>query len=330
MKKVEKKVTKIGVMTSGGDAPGMNAAIRAVVRTGLYCGLEVYGIMRGYQGMIEDDITRLESRSVANIIQRGGTILKTARCKEFFDYEGRKKAYENLKKKGINGLVIIGGDGSFRGAVKFNEEFNVPCVGIAGTIDKDIHGTDFTIGFDTAVNTAVEAIDKIRDTMDAHDRIFVIEVMGRDAGYIALHSGIATGAENILIPERKTDIDELLKSLQETKRRKKLVNLIVVAEGENFGGADEVQKKILQEIPTAEIRVCILGHIQRGGSPSCLDRLLASRMGYHAIECLIEGRYNVFVGILNNKMHYIPLDDAVKTKGKIADEWMKIVKILAS
>ena len=330
MKKVEKKVTKIGVMTSGGDAPGMNAAIRAVVRTGLYYGLEVYGIMRGYQGMIEDDITRLESRSVANIIQRGGTILKTARCKEFFDYEGRKKAYENLKKKGINGLVIIGGDGSFRGAVKFNEEFNIPCIGIAGTIDKDIHGTDFTIGFDTAVNTAVEAIDKIRDTMDAHDRIFVIEVMGRDAGYIALHSGIATGAENILIPERKTDIDELLKSLQETKRRKKLVNLIVVAEGENSGGADEVQKKILQEIPTAEIRVCILGHIQRGGSPSCLDRLLASRMGYHSIECLIEGRYNVFVGILNNKMHYIPLEDAVKTKGKIADEWMKIVKILAS
>ena len=330
MKKVEKKVTRIGVMTSGGDAPGMNAAIRAVVRTGLYNGLEVYGVMRGYQGMIEDDITKLESRSVANIIQRGGTILKTARCKEFFEYEGRKKAYENLKRKGINGLVIIGGDGSFRGAVKFNEEFNIPCVGIAGTIDKDIHGTDFTIGFDTAVNTAVEAIDKIRDTMDAHDRIFVIEVMGRDAGYIALHSGIATGAENILIPERKTDIDELLKGLHETKRRKKLVNLIVVAEGENFGGADEVQKKILEEIPSAEIRVCILGHIQRGGSPSCLDRLIASRMGYHAIECLIEGRFNVFVGILNNKMHYIPLADAVKTKGKIADEWMKIVKILAS
>ena len=330
MKKVEKKVTRIGVLTSGGDAPGMNAAIRAVVRTGLYNELEVFGIMRGYQGMIEDDISKLESRSVANIIQRGGTILKTARCKEFFDYDGRKKAYENLKNKGIDGLVIIGGDGSFRGAVKFTQEFNIPCVGIAGTIDKDIHGTDFTIGFDTAVNTAVEAIDKIRDTMDAHDRIFVIEVMGRDAGYIALHSGIATGAENILIPERKTDIDELLKSLQETKKRKKLVNLIVVAEGENFGGADEVQKKILKEIPTAEIRVCILGHIQRGGSPSCLDRLLASRMGYHAIECLLEGRHNVFVGIQNNKMHYIPLEDAVKTKGKIGDEWMKIVKILAS
>jgi len=330
LKNLEKKVTKVGVLTSGGDAPGMNAAIRAVVRTGIYNGLEVYGIMRGYQGLIEDDIARMESRSVANIIQRGGTILKTARCKEFFDYPGRKKGYENLKKREIDALVVIGGDGSFRGAVKFNQEFNIPCIGIAGTIDKDIHGTDFTIGFDTAVNTAVEAIDKIRDTMDAHDRIFVIEVMGRDAGYIALHSGIATGAENILIPERKTDIDALVSGLQETERRKKLVNLIVVAEGENFGGAAEVQKRILANLPNAEIRVCILGHIQRGGSPSCLDRLIASRMGYHAIECLIEGRYNVFVGIMNNKMHYIPLENAVKTKGKIGDEWLKIVKILAS
>ena len=330
MKKIEKKVSRIGVLTSGGDAPGMNAAIRAVVRTGIYNELEVHGIMRGYQGLIEDDIMKLESRSVANIIQRGGTILKTARCKEFYDYEGRKKGYENLKKREIDAMIIIGGDGSFRGAVKFSQEFNIPCIGIAGTIDKDIYGTDFTIGFDTAVNTAVEAIDKIRDTMDAHDRIFVIEVMGRDAGYIALHSGIATGAENILIPERKTDIDALVTGLQETKKRKKLVNLIVVAEGENFGGADEVQRKILKEIPTAEIRVCILGHIQRGGSPSCLDRLIASRMGYHSVECLIEGRYNVFVGIMNNKMHYIPLENAVKTKGKIGDEWLKIVKILAS
>ena len=330
MKRVEKKVTKIGLLTSGGDAPGMNAAVRAVVRTGLYYGMEVYGIMRGYMGMIEDDIVKLESRSVANIIQRGGTILKTARCKEFFNYAGRQKAYENLKKRGIDCLVIIGGDGSFRGAVEFSREFGVPCIGIAGTIDKDIYGTDFTIGFDTAVNTAVEAIDKIRDTMDAHDRIFVIEVMGRDAGYIALHSGIATGAENILIPERKTDIDAVITSLQETERRKKLVNLIVVAEGEKFGGASEVQRRIQEDLPNAEIRVCILGHIQRGGSPSCLDRLIASRMGYHAVECLMEGRYNVFVGIMNNKMHYIPLEAAVKTKGTISDEWLKIVKILAS
>jgi len=325
-----KKITKIGVFTSGGDSPGMNAAIRAVVRTGIYHGLEVYGIMRGYQGMIEDDIYRMESRSVANIIQRGGTILKTARCKEFFEYEGRKKAYENLKRRGINGLVVIGGDGSFRGAVKFNHEFDIPCIGIAGTIDKDIHGTDFTIGFDTAVNTAVEAIDKIRDTMDAHDRIFIIEVMGRDAGYIALHSGIATGAENILIPELKSDIEEIIKTLQEKERRKKLVNLIVVAEGDENGGANEIQRILKEILPKAEIRVCILGHIQRGGSPSCIDRLIASRMGYHAIESLMEGRFNVFVGILNNKMHYIPLENAVKNKGKISDQWMKIVKILAS
>ncbi len=325
-----KKVTRIGVLTSGGDAPGMNAAIRAVVRTGIYHGLEVHGIMRGYQGLIEDDIYRMESRSVANIIQRGGTMLKTARCKEFYDYDGRKKAYDNLKRRDINGLIIIGGDGSFRGAVEFSNEFDMPCIGIAGTIDKDIYGTDFTIGFDTAVNTAVEAIDKIRDTMDSHDRIFIIEVMGRDAGYIALHSGIATGAENILVPELKSNIDDIVSSLQEKERRKKLVNLIVVAEGDGFGGAVEVQKVFKKKLPKAEIRVCILGHIQRGGSPSCLDRLIASRMGYHAVESLMEGRYNVFVGILNNKMHYIPLENAVKNKGKISEEWMKIVKILAS
>ena len=308
----------------------MNAAIRAVVRTGLYHELEVFGIMRGYQGLIEDDIVKMDSRSVANIIQRGGTILKTARCKEFFEYEGRKKGFQNLKRREIDALVVIGGDGSFRGAVKFSHEFEIPCIGIAGTIDKDIYGTDFTIGFDTAVNTAVEAIDKIRDTMDAHDRIFIIEVMGRDAGYIALHSGIATGAENILIPERKTDIQDVIASLQEKERRKKLVNLIVVAEGDDFGGANEVQRIIAEKMPAAEIRVCILGHIQRGGSPSCLDRLIASRMGYHAVESLVEGRYNVFVGILNNKVHYIPLENAVKSKSKISDEWLRIVKILAS
>jgi 6-phosphofructokinase 1 len=325
-----KKVNRIGVLTSGGDSPGMNAAIRAVVRTGLYHGLEVYGIMRGYQGLIEDDIVKMEGRSVANIIQRGGTILKTARCKEFFEADGRKKAYEVLKKRGIDGLVIIGGDGSFRGAVKFSQEFDIPCVGIAGTIDKDIHGSDYTIGFDTAVNTAIGAIDKIRDTMDAHDRIFIIEVMGRDAGYIALHSGIATGAENILIPERKTNIKDIILSLQEKERRKKLVNLIVVAEGDEFGGANEVQKVLQENLPKAEIRVAILGHIQRGGSPTGIDRLIASRMGYHAVECLMVGKFNVFVGIQNNRMHYIPLEKAVKNKASISEEWMKIVKILAS
>lgn len=325
-----KKVTRIGVLTSGGDAPGMNAAIRAVVRTAIYHGIEVYGIMRGYQGMIDDDMIKMENKSVANIIQRGGTILKTARCKEFYEPEGRKKAYNTLKKRGIDGLVIIGGDGSFRGAVKLSEEFDIPCIGLAGTIDKDIHGSDFTIGFDTAVNTAIQAIDKIRDTMDAHDRIFIIEVMGRDAGYIALHSGIATGAENILIPERRANIKDIIKALQEKERRKKLVNLIVVAEGCVEGGAFEVQKALQASLPNAEIRVAVLGHIQRGGSPTGIDRLIASRMGYHAVECLLEGRYNVFVGILNNKMHYIPLEKAVKIKGDISEEWLKIVKILAS
>jgi 6-phosphofructokinase 1 len=327
---MNKKVSRIGVLSSGGDSPGMNAAIRAVVRTGLHHGLEVFGIMRGYSGMVEDDIIKMESRSVANIIQRGGTILKTARCKEFFEYAGRKKAYENLKKRGIDGLVILGGDGSFRGAQIFSNEFDIPCIGLPGTIDKDIAGTDFTIGFDTAVNTAVEAIDKIRDTADAHDRLFVIEVMGRDAGYIALHSGIATGAENILIPERKTVMIDILNSLEEKEKRKKLVNLIVVAEGDEFGGATEVARIIKEKMPNQEVRVCILGHIQRGGSPSCMDRLIASRMGYHAVESLVEGRHNVFVGIVNNKMHYIPLNEAVKKKQRISEEWMKIVKILST
>jgi len=324
-----KKVTKIGVLSSGGDAPGMNAAIRAVVRTGIYYGLEVFGIMRGFQGMMENDIVPMHSRSVANIIQRGGTILKTARCKDFFEPAGRKKAYEHLKALGINGLVIIGGDGSFRGANVFSSEFDIPCIGLPGTIDKDIAGTDFTIGFDTAVNTAVSAIDKIRDTADAHDRLFIIEVMGRDAGYIALHSGISTGAENILIPERKTDIEELVSSLMEKERRKKLVNMVVVAEGDEFG-ANEIARIIAERMPNAETRVCILGHIQRGGSPTCLDRLIASRMGYAAVESLLEGRFNVMVGIRNNGMNYIPLEKAVKSKQRVSDEWLKIVKILAS
>jgi 6-phosphofructokinase 1 len=326
-----KKVTKIGVMTSGGDSPGMNAAIRAVVRTGLHHGLEVFGIMRGFQGLIDDDIIKMESRSVANIIQRGGTILKTARCKDFLTPEGRKKAYNNLKKHGINGLVIIGGDGSFKGAQVFSNEHDIPCIGLPGTIDKDIAGTDFTIGFDTAVNTAVQAIDKIRDTADAHDRLFVIEVMGRDAGYIALYSGISTGAENILIPERKTDVEEMIASLEEKEKRKKLVNLIVVAEGDDFGGGNEVGKVIKERIPSADVRVTVLGHIQRGGSPTCLDRMIASRLGYAAVEALLMGsdKHNVMIGVINNKLHYTPLDKAVKAKQKMSEEWLKIVKILA-
>lgn len=324
------KVTKIGVLTSGGDSPGMNAAIRAVVRTGLYYNLDVFGIVRGYSGMIEDDIYQMDSKSVANIIQRGGTILKTARSKEFMEYEGRKKAYENLKKHGIDGLVIIGGDGSFRGAQRFSNEFDIPCIGIPGTIDKDIAGSDFTIGFDTAVNTAIEAIDKIRDTADAHDRLFIVEVMGRDAGYIALYSGISTGAENILIPETKTDINEIIRSLSEKEKRRKLVNLIVVAEGDEYGGAQQVADILKKTLPNLDTRVCILGHIQRGGSPSALDRMIASRMGYHAVECLMEGKHNVMVGVVNNKMHYTPLDNAVKAKQKISQDWLKVVKILAT
>jgi 6-phosphofructokinase 1 len=324
------KVTKIGVLTSGGDAPGMNAAIRAVARTGIYYGLEVYGIMRGYSGMIDDDIFHMSTRSVANIIQRGGTILKTARSKEFMEFEGRKKAYENLKKRGIDGLVVIGGDGSFRGAQKFSAEFDIPCIGLPGTIDKDIAGTDFTIGFDTAVNTAVEAIDKIRDTADAHDRLFVVEVMGRDAGYIALHSGLATGAECVLIPEARTNIEDLISQLTEKEKRRKLVNLVVVAEGDEFGGGAEVGRILKERLPNMDIRVSILGHIQRGGSPTCLDRILSSRMGFHAVESLMTGRHNVMVGIIDDQMHYIPLDTAVKEKQSFTSDWLKIIKILAS
>jgi 6-phosphofructokinase 1 len=327
---MSKQITKVAVLTSGGDSPGMNAAIRAVVRTGLYYGMEMFGIMRGYNGMLEDDIFPMNSRSVANIIQRGGTILKTARSKDFFTHEGRQKAVANLEKRGINGLVVIGGDGSFTGALKLSTEFNIPCIGLPGTIDKDLYGTDFTIGFDTAVNTAVEAIDKIRDTADAHDRLFIVEVMGRHAGYIALHSGISTGAENILIPEAETNIEEVIASLSEKEKRKKLVNLIVVAEGDEFGGANQIAKIVKERLPHLDTRVSILGHIQRGGSPSAMDRLIASRMGYHAIESLMEGRHNVMVGVLNNEIAYTPLEIAIREKQSISSDWLRIVKILAS
>lgn len=323
-----KKVTKIGVLTSGGDAPGMNAAIRAVVRTALYHDVEVYGILRGYSGMVENDMVKMDSKSVSKIIQLGGTILKTARCKEFYEPEGRAKAYNNLKKHGIDGLVVIGGDGSFKGAQQFSNEFDIPCIGLPGTIDKDIAGTDFTIGFDTAVNTAVEAIDKIRDTMEAHNRLFVVEVMGRDAGYIALHSGMATGAENILIPERKANLPELIQSLTQAEKNKKYVNLIVVTEGDEYGGADGISNYLKLSLPGADIRTAILGHIQRGGSPTANDRIIASRMGYHAVQCLLEGRYNVMVGIVNDEMRYTPLDKAVKAKQSINDEWLQIVEAL--
>ena len=261
------KITNIGVMTSGGDSPGMNAAIRAVVRTGVYHCIDIYGIRRGYQGMIEGDIFKMKTTDVANIIQRGGTILKTARSKEFMTSEGMRKAYEQLQNHHIEGLILLGGDGTFRGAVQFFEQHNIPAIGIPCTIDKDINGTDFTIGFDTAVNTAVEAIDKIRDTADAHNRLFIVEVMGRDAGYIALNSGLACGAEDILIPEQVTNIAEVLERIGNDERRKKNVHIIVVAEGENFGNAHELQAAIAHQFPEIDLRVCVLGHIQRGGSP---------------------------------------------------------------
>ena len=324
-----KKVTRVGVLTSGGDSPGMNAAIRAVVKSCWHYNLEVFGIMRGYAGMVEGEIEKFERRGVSNIIQRGGTILKTARCAEFREPEGRKQAYENLKKHGINGLVIIGGDGSFKGAQTFSHEYDIPCIGIPGTIDKDIAGTDMTIGFDTAVNTAVEAIDKIRDTMEAHERLFVVEVMGRDAGYIALNSGISSGAENILIPEKKTDLQKMIASLTQKERNHKHVNLIVVTEGDEYGGAEGISNYLRLSIPTADIRMCILGHIQRGGAPSAIDRMIASRMGYHAVQCLLNGTFNVMVGIVNDKMCFTPLDKAVKAKQTISEEWLTIAEVLA-
>ena len=313
-----KKVTKIGVLTSGGDAPGMNAAIRAVVRTAIYHGIEVYGIVRGYNGMVEGDIFKMDSKSVANIIQRGGTILKTARSAAFFEPEGRKKAYDNLKKFGIDGLVVIGGDGSFKGAQKFSNEFDIPCIGIPGTIDKDIAGSDFTIGFDTAVNTAVEAIDKIRDTADAHNRIFFVEVMGRHSGHIALLSGIAGGAEGIFIPERGNEFDDIV-HLYESKARKKEFSIFVVAEGDEEGRAYEISKRFQAIYPETDCRVTVLGHVQRGGRPTANDRILASRLGAHAVKALIDGRKNEAVGVVNNDIKFTSFQEAIEHKKDIQD-----------
>jgi 6-phosphofructokinase 1 len=322
-------MNRIAIMTSGGDAPGMNAAIRAVVRTALYNGLEVFGVRRGYQGMIEGDIFQMDTTSVSNIIQRGGTILKTARSKEFTTTDGRKKAYHQLKKHVIDGLVLIGGDGTFKGAHVFFNEYSLPAVGIPGTIDNDIAGTDYTIGFDTAVNTAVSAIDKIRDTAEAHDRIFVVEVMGRDAGYIALNSGIACGAEDILVPEQDTDFAAILKRIGFDKRRKKLVNIIVVAEGDDFGGAELVRQKILEKYPTIDVRATILGHIQRGGSPSYFDRVQASRMGYAAVNALLSGTTQVMIGLENQKIIYTPFTEAIKQHEPLDTEMLEMAKVLS-
>jgi 6-phosphofructokinase 1 len=327
---MDKQIKKIAILTSGGDAPGMNAAVRALARTALYHGVEVYGVRRGYQGLIEGDIFQMKTTDVANIMQRGGTILKTARSKEFRTPEGRKKAYTQLQLHGIDALALIGGDGTFSGAVTFFNEFTIPAIGLPGTIDKDLAGTDFTIGFDTAVNTAVEAIDKIRDTAEAHDRLFIVEVMGRDAGYIALHSGIACGAEEILIPETKTDIEAILQNIDRDNRRKKTVSIIVVAEGDEFGGSSALLHTIQNRFPELDVRATVLGHIQRGGAPSCADRVLSSRLGYAAIEALLKGTSQVMVGIINDEIVFTPFAQAVKENSKINDDMLQMIKVLSA
>lgn len=320
---------KIGLLTSGGDSPGMNAAIRAVVRTAVYYEMEVYGIRRGYQGMIEGDIFPMQTTDVANIIQRGGTILKTARSKEFMTPEGRQKAYDQLVKHGIEALLLIGGDGTFTGANIFFKEHTIPGVGLPGTIDKDLAGTDATIGFDTACNTAVEAIDKIRDTAEAHDRLFIVEVMGRDAGYIALHSGIACGAEDILIPEVITHVDAVLDRIDYDERRRKTVHILVVAEGDDFGGSAQLFARISERFPKLDIRSTVLGHIQRGGSPTCADRVLASRLGHASVEALREGKTQVMVGIVNDKLCYTPFEQAIKVNAKMNSDMLEMIRVLA-
>lgn len=327
---MRKTISRIGVMTSGGDSPGMNAAVRAVVRTAIYHGMEVYGIRRGYQGMIDDDIYQMQTTDVANIIQRGGTILKTARSKEFMTDEGMKKAYDNLQKAGIEALVLIGGDGTFRGAQAFFKKYDIPAIGLPGTIDKDLNGTDYTIGFDTAVNTAVEAIDKIRDTAEAHNRLFLVEVMGRDAGYLALHSGIACGAEDILIPEMLTDIDEVLNRIDTDERRSKNVHILVVAEGDDYGGAKDFFNKIKERFPQIDARVCVLGHIQRGGSPTCADRVLSSRLGYAAVMALREGKTQEMIGIINGELAYTPFEQAVKEHTTMRQDMLDMIHVLSA
>jgi len=324
-----KDIKKIAVLTSGGDAPGMNAAIRAVVRTGINEGYQMYGSMRGYQGLIDGEVIPLGSRSVSNIIQRGGTILKSARCKAFYEKEGRQKAFEKMSSMGIDALVVIGGDGTFTGAKIFGKEFGVPIIGLPGTIDNDLFGTDFTIGYDTAVNTVMEAVDKLRDTASSHDRLFIIEVMGRDAGFIALRSGIATGAEMILIPESPTYLDEMIFTLEKDWKKNKTSGIIIVAEGDDSGGALEVQKEINDKFPNYETRVTILGHIQRGGSPTAMDRVLASRLGNAAIMTLKEGASGVMVGLVDNEIELTSFEKSIKHHQNINLELLDIAKVLS-
>lgn len=323
------KFRKIGVLTSGGDAPGMNAAIRAATRTALYNGLGVVGIRNGYQGMIMGHFENLESYMVGDIIQRGGTILKSARSEEFRTKKGRKKAYENLKEEGVDGVVVIGGDGSFKGAREFTEEYNIPFVGIPGTIDNDLYGTDYTIGYDTALNTIVESVDKIRDTASSHDRLFFIEVMGRDAGFLALRGGIATGAEAILIPEINYDTTNLKEHLAKYYKRKKLTNIVLVAEGDETGGAFEVAEQVKEDFEGFDIRVTVLGHIQRGGPPSAFDRVIASQMGVAAVEALLDDQKSVMVGIINREIVHIPFNRTIKNQKDVNKRLLEIQDILS-
>lgn len=321
---------KIAVFTSGGDAPGMNACIRAVVRTAIFRGLEVYGISHGYDGMIKGSIKKMQSHSVSNIIQRGGTILKSARSEEFRTKEGRQKAFDQLREYGIEGLVAIGGDGTFTGAKIFYEEFGIPTVGCPGTIDNDIYGTDYTIGFDTAVNTALEAIDKIRDTAAAHDRIFFIEVMGRDSGYIAIECGIGGGAEFVMVPETQTDLKKVVKALKNL-RKTKSSSIIVVAEGGDEGGAETILEKVQEKIqdPEKEFKVTTLGHIQRGGRPTARDRVLASRCGMAAVDGLIAGKTNCMAGVVNGDVVYTPFADCIGKTKPLKEDHLKLIEILS-
>jgi 6-phosphofructokinase 1 len=323
-------IKTIGLLTSGGDSPGMNACIRAVVRTAVSKGIAVKGIKYGYQGLIDNNIADLSSKDVSNIIQRGGTILKTSRSKEFPTTEGMQKALDNLKQAGINAVIAIGGDGTFRGANEFSAFSGIPFIGIPGTIDNDLAGTDYTIGFDTAVNTALDAIDKIRDTADSHDRLFFIEVMGRDAGYIALYSGLAGGAEALVIPETPTDINHLIETLRCGWAREKSSKIVVVAEGDDAGGANDIAIKVKEQFSEIDTRVSILGHIQRGGKPTTIDRLNATRMGYAAVNALLAGKQNVMVGIVNNQMLFTPLENAVKLQPEIDIELLEMVRVLSA
>lgn len=324
------KINKIALLTSGGDAPGMNAAIRAVVRTSIYHNVECVGIYRGYQGMIEGDFKEMDARSVKNIINKGGTILKSARSKDFINPEGRKQAYENLKKEGVDALVVIGGDGSFTGGLIFSKEFGIPVMGIPGTIDNDIFGTSHTLGYDTALNTVVEVIDKIRDTANSHNRLFFVEVMGRDAGHIALNAGIGAGAEEILIPEENLGLERLLESLKKSKESGKTSSIVVVAEGDNIGkNVFELKEYVEKNMPEYDVRVSVLGHMQRGGAPSCFDRVLASRLGVKAVESLLEGKSGFMVGLLNDKIELTPLEQAIKGTCKIDQELLRVSDIVS-